>query len=256
MNYEFIEYTNTAGLARVNINRPDKRNALSQGLMEELVAVFEKIHAADNVRVVILTGNGKTFVAGADIQKMSQLDAPGYIEYGSLFNQMIKTIRENNKPVIAAVNGAAFGGGNVLALACDIIVAAEVAKFSQPEIHLGIFGGGALLPQLVGRYRAAEIVLLGDTYSAAQAKEMGLVNKVVPLAELDSTVVSMAQKICAKSPLAIKLGKKTVLTGTYNNLNTATEHNLALLSVMFGSQDQKEGMQSFLEKRTPVFTGR
>lgn len=256
MNYEFIEYSNTQGIVRININRPDKRNALAQGLMQELVTAFEAINEDETARVVILSGNGKTFVAGADIEKMSQLDAPGYMDYGSLFNKMIKTIRENNKPVIAAVNGVAFGGGNVLALACDIIVAADVAKFSQPEIHLGIFGGGALLPQLIGRYRAAEIVLLGDAYSAQEAKEMGLVNKVVPLAELENTVLSMAQKICAKSPLAVKLGKKTVLTGTYNNLNTATDHNLALMSVMFGSQDQKEGMKSFLEKRTPVFTGR
>lgn len=255
MNYEFIEYKNMEGIARVNVNRPEKRNSLSQGLIEELVSVFEKINEDDTVRVVILTGNGKTFVAGADIEKMSKLDAPSYMEYGGLFNKMIKTIRENNKPVIAAVNGAAFGGGNVLALACDILVAADIAKFSQPEIHLGIFGGGALLPQLIGRYRAAEIVLLGDAYTAQEAREMGLVNKVVPLEELENTAVSMAKKICAKSPLAIKLGKKTVLTGTYNNLNTATDHNLALMSVMFGSKDQKEGMNSFLEKRTPVFTG-
>ena len=210
MVYKFLEYKNDAGIARVNINRPDKRNALCQELIEELIDVFTAIDVDEAVKVVILTGNGKTFVAGADIEAMSRLDAPGYIDYGGLFNKLVKTVRENNKPVIAAVNGFAFGGGNVLALACDIIVAAENAKFSQPEIHLGIFGGGALLPQLVGRYRAAEIVLLGDAYTAQEAYEMGLANKVVPLEELEETVVVMASKICSKSPLAVKLGKKTI----------------------------------------------
>lgn len=254
--YKYIEYENKDGIAKITINRPEKKNALCQELMEEMTELFIKIDTDETVKVVILTGKEKAFVAGADIDTMSRLSAPGYFEYGAIFNKLTKTIRENNKPVICAVNGYAFGGGNVLALACDIIVAVEEAKFSQPEIYLGIFGGGALLPQLVGRYRAAEIVLLGDAYTAEDAYRMGLVNKVVPEEELESTVNGMAKKICSKSPLAVTLGKKTVLTGMYNNLNTATDHNLALMSVMFGSEDQKEGMSSFLNKRKPVFKGK
>ncbi len=256
MAYQYMEYKNDNGIARVNINRPDKRNALCQELMEEMIDIFQKIDKDETVKVAVLTGNGKTFVAGADIAVMSQLNAPEYLEYGAILYRVMDAIRDNSKPVIAAVNGIAFGGGNVIVLACDIIIAADNAKFSQPEIHLGMFGGGAFLPSLVGRYRASEIVLLGDPYTAEEAYRMGLANKVVPLDELEKTVTEMAGKIAEKSPLAVRLGKKSLLGGTYSNLKDASAQNLALISVMFGSHDQKEGMKAFLEKRSPVWQGK
>lgn len=256
MPYQYFELRIEDGIAWVYINRVDKRNALCRGLLEEAISLFQELDKDDKVRVIILTGNGKTFVAGADIQEMSAMNPVEYLDYGKVYGRLNAAVRENSKPVIGAINGVALGGGNILALSCDIIVAADNAKFALPEIHLGIFGGGALMPRVVGRYRASELVLLGEAYSANEAMEMGLVNKVVPLEELKPTVLEMANKIKAKSQLAVKLAKQAILSGFYYDFKSATEYQLALMAVLYGGHDQKEGMEAFLEKRAPVFTGR
>jgi len=256
MAYKYVDFKNDNGTAWVYINRPEQRNALCKELLIELVDVFKKIDKDDAIRVAVLTGTGKVFIGGADIKEMVDMTSFEYMEYGNLMYSLVNAIRENSKPVIGAANGHAFGGGNVVILASDMIVASENAKFSQPEIHLGIFGGSVLMAKLVGRYRAAEIAFLGERYSAQRAYEMGLVNKVVPDQSLEDEVKAIAEKIKAKSPLAIKFAKKAVLAGMLYDLNSAGDYQHSLLSMLYSGHDQKEGMRSFIEKTTPEFTGK
>lgn len=256
MKYKYLEYKYDGGTAWVYINRPEQRNALNKETLFELIDVFKVIDNDDNIRVAILTGNGKTFVGGADLKEMVDMNAFDYLEFGSIYAKLNKAIRENSKPVIGAANGHALGGGNVLIMSSDIIVAAESAKFALPEINLGIFGGAALMPGIVGRYRASELVLLGGAYTAQRAYEMGIVNRVVPLEQLIETVADIANKIKEKSPSAIKMAKKALSAGLLYDINTATDIQTPLMALLYSGNDQKEGMNSFFEKRKPVFTGK
>jgi enoyl-CoA hydratase len=256
LTYQFFEVHHDNGTAWVHINRTDKRNALCRALLEEAIGIFHNLGDDPGVRVIVLTGNGKTFVAGADIQEMSTMTSLGYLEYGKIYSTLNSAIRDNPKPVIGAINGVAFGGGTILALSCDVLVASEQAKFALPEIHLGIFGGGALMPKLVGRYRASEMILTGDAYSAADAFSMGFVNKVVPAEKLYETTRELVEKIKTKSPSAVRLAKQAILNGFYYDFHSATNYQQALMAVLYGGHDQKEGMEAFLNKRTPVFTGK
>lgn len=158
--------------------------------------------------------------------------------------------------MIGAVNGHALGGGNVMILSCDIIVASERAKFAVPEINLGIFGGASVLPRLVGRYQAAELVLLGEAYTAQKACEMGLVNRVVPPEEVIPTAQAIADGIRAKSPLAIRMAKRALTLGNQYEPGAASEMQLPIMSLLYSGHDQKEGMRAFFEKRAPEYTGR
>ena len=257
MGYKYVDFSIKENVAWVYINRPEQRNALNGETLKELIEIFQSIDTNEDVRVAVLSGHGKVFVGGADLKEMAHLSALDYMEkFGTVYNVLNKSIRENSKPVIGMVNGHALGGGNVLILSCDMIVAADKAKFGLPEIHLGIFGGAFLMPTLVGRYRASELVLLGEAYSAQQGYEMGIVNKVVPAEELLSTVEGMAKAICAKSPLAVKMAKKAMIAGLQYNINTASEMQLPMMSLLYSGHDQKEGMNAFFEKRDPVYTGK
>lgn len=180
MDFQYLKYELRDGIAWVTIDRPEQRNALNRATLLELIDAFKRVDADEDVRVAILTGAGKVFVGGADLNELSVMSALDYLDYGNLYNVLNRLIREGGKPVIGAVNGHALGGGNVMILSCDIIVASERAKFAVPEINLGIFGGASVLPRLVGRYQAAEMVLLGEAYTAQKAYELGLVNRVVP----------------------------------------------------------------------------
>ena len=255
-NYEFLQYENNDGIAWVRINRPEVRNALNKATLLELIDVFSAINGDESVNVVLFTGNGKCFVGGADMKEIVDMPPFEYMEYGDLYARLNKLIRENSKPVIGVVNGHAMGGGNILIMSADIIVASERAKFCCPEIHLGIFGGAALLPSVVGRYRAAELVLLGEAYTAEQAREMGIVNKVVAPEELEQTALEYATKINAKSPSAVRMAKKALIAGALYDINTSADMQLPLLAMLYAGHDQKEGMNAFFEKRDPQWTGK
>ena len=256
MDFQYLKYELRDGIAWVTIDRPEQRNALNRATLLELIDAFKRVDADEDVRVAILTGAGKVFVGGADLNELSVMSALDYLDYGNLYNVLNRLIREGGKPVIGAVNGHALGGGNVMILSCDIIVASERAKFAVPEINLGIFGGASVLPRLVGRYQAAEMVLLGEAYTAQKAYELGLVNRVVPPEEVVSTAQSIAEGIRAKSPLAVRMAKRALILGNQYEPGAASEMQLPIMSLLDSGHDQKEGMRAFFEKRAPEYTGR
>lgn len=256
MDFQYLKYELRDGIAWVTIDRPEQRNALNRATLLELIDAFKRVDADEDVRVAILTGAGKVFVGGADLNELSVMSALDYLDYGNLYNVLNRLIREGGKPVIGAVNGHALGGGNVMILSCDIIVASERAKFAVPEINLGIFGGASVLPRLVGRYQAAEMVLLGEAYTAQKAYELGLVNRVVPPEEVVSTAQSIAEGIRAKSPLAVRMAKRALILGNQYEPGAASEMQLPIMSLLCSGHDQKEGMRAFFEKRAPEYTGR
>jgi enoyl-CoA hydratase len=241
----------------VTINRPDKLNALNAKAKAELKHLFESLKSDEEVDIVILTGAGeKAFVAGTDIKELTELDA----EKGKAFStggQAVLDLIENlGKPVIAAVNGYALGGGCELALACTVRIAAESAKFGQPEVNLGAipgYGGTQRLAHLVGKGRAMEMILTGDQIDAQEALRIGLVNKVVPAKELMSAAESMAQKILEKGQVAIRMALKAINKSQETNLTDGLALEASLFRLCCGSEDFKEGTQAFLEKRKPNF---
>jgi enoyl-CoA hydratase len=247
------------GIARVTINRPDKLNALNATVIEELGDAVTRIETDAAVRGVILTGAGqKAFVAGADI---SELANQGPIEgkARSLRGQDVFRRLENcGKPVIAAVNGFALGGGCELAMACHIRIAAEHAKFGQPEVKLGIgpgYGGTARLPRLVGRGRALELLLTGGMIDAAEAYRIGLVNKVVPGARLIDEAEVVLRAIQENGPLAIRACLEAVDAGLEMSIDQALLLEANLFGLLSATADMKEGTKAFLEKRKPAFKG-
>lgn len=243
--------------ALVTINRPDKLNALNHQTLTELKNVFQELRNNDDVYSVILTGSGeKAFVAGADISelnKLNMLEGKKFAEFGqSVFN----TIENFKKPVIAAVNGFALGGGCELALACHFRIASENAKFGQPEVNLGIipgYGGTQRLARLVGSGRAMELILTGDMIDANEALRIGLVNKVIPAAELQAKVFEIAQKINSKGQQAIRLAIEAVNATDKMNLQDGLDFEAVLFAMCCGTEDFKEGTSAFLEKRKPAF---
>ncbi|MHB8170521.1 MAG: short-chain-enoyl-CoA hydratase [Thermincolia bacterium] len=247
-------------IAIVAINRPESLNALNAETFHELVIAADAIDHDKEVKVVILTGTGdKAFVAGADIAYMQNMTALEAKEFGLLGQRAMNRIRKLDKPVIAAVNGYALGGGCELAMACDIRIAADTAKFGQPEVNLGVtpgFAGTQRLPRLVGKGIAKEILLTGDIFDAQEAFRIGLVNRVVPEAELMDYARAMAKKIASKSQVAVRLIKEAVNEGLEMDLDKAMAHEANLFGLCFSSEDQKEGMSAFLEKRKPMFRGK
>ncbi len=241
----------------VTVNRPDKLNALNAKAKAELKQLFESIRTDESVDIVILTGAGeKAFVAGTDIRELTELD----VETGKAFaaggQAAFDAIENLGKPVIAAVNGYALGGGCELALACTVRVASETAKFGQPEVNLGVipgYGGTQRLARLVGKGKAMELILTGDQIDAQEALRIGLVNKVVPANELRSAAEAIAQKILAKGQVAIRLALKAVNMSHETNLTDGLALEASLFGVCCGSEDFKEGTKAFLEKRKPDF---
>lgn len=244
-------------IACVTINRPDKLNAFNAQAKAELKQAFEIIKNDSSVDVVILTGAGeKAFVAGTDIKELTELDTEsgkGFSEDGQAVFNLIENL---GKPVIAAVNGYALGGGTELALACHIRIASENAKFGQPEVNLGIipgYGGTQRLARLVGKGRAMELILTGDQIDAQEAYRIGLVNKVVPQAELMKTAEVVAQKILSKGQLAIRFALKAVNMTAETNLTDGQALEASLFGLCCETEDFKEGTKAFLEKRKPEF---
>jgi len=241
----------------VTINRPEMLNAMSDELLRGLLRFFEKVAGDPAVACVILTGAGeKAFVAGADIRAMQPLDVLTARKVAQLGHAVCAAIERCPQPVIAAVNGFALGGGCELALACDLRLAAEHARFGQPEINLGItpgFGGSQRLPRLVGKGRALEMILTGEMIDAAEAWRIGLVNRVLPAAELLPEARRLAVKLAGKGQLALRLAKDAVINGLEMDLERANRYEAELFARCFASADQKEGMQAFLEKRPARF---
>lgn len=258
--FETISYEATDGVATITIAREAKLNALNSRVIGELLRAFLLAKADDEVRTVVLTGAGKkAFVAGADIAEMAELspaEARLFAERGQQLTRLIETL---GKPVIAAVNGFALGGGCELALACHIRLASEAARFGQPEVKLGLipgFGGSQRLPRLIGKGRALELLLAGGMIPADEALRVGLVNHVYPAGELMAKANELARQIAANGPLAIEYCLAAVTSGAEMPLEEALRMEAALFGLCFSSEDMREGTRAFLEKRAAAFTGK
>jgi len=260
MAYKNILFEVEDRIAYVTINRPQVLNALNIETVEELSKVFSAIEEDEKVASVILTGAGeKAFVAGADIGELVKLDALGGRDFSLNGQRVFNQIESLGKPVIAAVNGFALGGGCELALACTLRVAAETARFGQPEINLGIipgYGGTQRLARLVGKGQALEMVLTGNMVSAEEAYRIGLVNKVAPLSDLLNEAKKLAEVIMSKGPIAIKLAMVAINQGLQMSLQQGLQMEASLFGLTCATEDMKEGTSAFLEKRKPAFKGR
>lgn len=259
MNFDTIQFEQQDYIGILSLNQPKAMNALNARLIEELTAAIEMIAEDDSVRVLIITGGEKVFAAGGDIKAMLDCDPQGAKAYVAPIHKVFKMIEELPKPTIAAINGFALGGGVELALVCDLRIAADNSKFGFPEINLGIFpaaGGSQRLPRLIGLSRAKELMFTGDTIDAGQALQIGLVNQVVPAAEVMDAALKLATKLSKKSPLTMAVLKASLHSMLNSGQNTGLEMELEKLCFLFASHDQKEGMQAFVEKRKPEFTGR
>jgi len=255
-----VEVTREGAVAVVTVSRPEALNALNTQTNEELLAVVRELSADGSVRAVVLTGAGdKSFVAGADIAEMKDFSAEQGRVFGALGQAVMSGIEAAPQPWIAAVNGFALGGGCELALACDIRIAAENAKFGQPEINLGItpgFGGTQRLPRAVGDGWAKYLVLSGRHVRADEALRIGLVQVVVAKSELMTQAMKLAEELAGKSPLAMRYCKAAVQAASNSDITTGQGIERDLFALAFASEDQSEGMSAFLEKRTPEFNGR
>lgn len=244
-------------IALIELNRPKELNALNLQLMAELRDALKALDADEEVRVIILTGNEKAFAAGADIKQMSGKNAIDMLKVDqfSTWDQIKKT----KKPLIAAVSGFALGGGCELAMTCDMIMASETARFGQPEIKIGVMpgaGGTQRLTRALGKARAMEMVLTGKMITAEEAMQFGLVNRVVPVEMLMHETLRLAQEIAAMSPLAAQLAKESVNRSFETHLDEGLHFERKNFYMLFASEDQKEGMNAFVEKRKPDFKGK
>lgn len=245
------------GVGLIRINRPEARNALNLEVRRLIGQHLTAMTEDAAVRCIVLTGNDKAFAAGADIKEMATAGSIEMLLRGT--QQMWRTIYACPKPVIAAVSGFALGGGCELAMTCDIIIAGESAKFGQPEVKIGIIPGGGgtqRFPRTVGKYKAMRYVLTGDLFGAREAFAMNLVSEIVPDAEVEKRAVAMAAQIAELAPLAIQQTKESVIRGMDASLETGLTLETRTLQMLFASQDQKEGMAAFIEKRKPKFEGR
>jgi enoyl-CoA hydratase len=259
MSYNDITLEKRGRVAVITINRPDKLNSLNSNVHAEGVAALDELKNDDSVGVVVFTGAGeKSFIAGADISEFAgktPMNQRNLFLERTLFN----SIDAFPKPVIAMINGFCLGGGNELALACDIRVASETARFGQPEINLGIMPGGGgtqRLANLIGEGRAMELILTGDMIDAATAHRFGLVNHIYPQAELEAETMKLAEKIASKAPVALQLCKEAVKFASKSNLDEGLRREVDLFAICFSTEDKTEGVAAFLEKRKPEFKGR
>jgi enoyl-CoA hydratase len=256
-NYKNILVEQDGSIGIVTLNRPKVLNALSHELMDELVTALEAFDRDDKIRVIILTGSERAFAAGADIGEMSD-ETTISIMQKDRFATWDK-VRKIKKPIIAAVSGYALGGGCELMMTCDIIIASESAQIGQPEINIGVIpgaGGTQRLTRVVGKHKAMEMILTGRPINAQEAYHYGLVVKVVPVELYLDEAKSLAKEIAKKSPVALKLAKEAVLKTFDSSISEGLEFERKNFYMLFSSEDQKEGMKAFLEKRQPTFSGR
>ncbi len=257
MEYKTVIVTKEEGYAVVQFNRPEVLNAINMQLMAELVEAFESLDKDEDVHCIILTGNEKSFAAGADIKEMADASAMEML----IRDQFARwdRIRKIKKPIIAAVSGFALGGGCELAMTCDIIIASETARFGQPEITIGVMpgaGGTQRLTRAIGKAKAMEIVLTGRMFTAEEACTWGLINKAVPVEYYLQEAKNLAKEIASKPPAAVRLAKEAVLKAFDTTMEGGLEFERKNFYLLFASDDQKEGMKAFIEKRKPVWKGK
>lgn len=258
-NFKHILYDFAEGIVTITLNRPQVLNALNSEVFTEMGQVIDRAGKDDLVRVLLITGGEKVFAAGADIAEMSVAQPMDIYRFSAVMHETLGKIEALGKPVIAVINGYALGGGLELALACDLRIASETAKFGLPEINLGIFPGGGgtqRLPRLVGIGRAKELIYTGEMISADTAFRMGLVNRVVPVGQAMDEGKKLAQKLVAKGAVALLLAKVAVNTGLDTDLASGITIERQCFALLFSTEDQKEGMSAFLEKRKANFTGK
>ena len=256
MSYELIEVRIEAGKAGfITLNRPKQLNALNNQLMDELGAALKALDADESIGCMVITGSEKAFAAGADIAAMADYGFADVYK-GDYITRNWETIRSIRKPVIAAVSGFALGGGCELAMMCDFIIAADNARFGQPEIKLGIIpgaGGTQRLPRAIGKSKAMDMALTGRMMDAAEAERAGLVSRVVPLDKLMEETLGAALMICDYSQLAVMAAKESVNRAFESSLSDGVMFERRLFHALFATADQKEGMRAFMEKRNPLF---
>jgi len=257
MSEDLVLFQQEDGIGIITINRPGALNALNPEVLKALENALEKAERDEKVKVILITGSGeKAFVAGADIAEMSKMSPREAREFSKLGQKVFRKIEQMEKPVIAVVNGYALGGGLELAISCDYILASENAQFGQPEVDLGIFpgfGGTQRLPRILGKLRAKELIFGGERIPAQKALGIGLVNEVAPQDKLMERARELAKKLMSKGLIAIGLAKRAIEQGTDLDLDSGLLIEQTLFSLCFDTQDQKEGMKAFLEKRKPEF---
>ena len=259
MSYQNIAINIDQKIATITLNRPEKLNALNRRTLEELSDSLESLRENQSVRIVVVTGSGeKAFAAGADITEINNLDQEQGATFAAFGQNVFRKLETIGKPVIAAVNGFALGGGCELAMACHIRIASDNAKFGQPEVNLGLiagYGGTQRLPRLVGLSNANYLLLTGEIIDAKRAKMIGLVSEVLPQDKLRARTIEIANTLISKAPLALK----NTLEATYNGLHCALDEAMAVEAKHFGNvcstEDMQEGTSAFLEKRKPNFKG-
>lgn len=258
MTYENLILASNNGLAILTINRPQVRNALDQATWKEIRQALDEVAADDAVQVVIITGTGdKAFAAGADLRWLRDRSMLATLD--AYPQGVLAALEHLSKPSIAAVNADALGGGCELAMACDIRIASDRARFGQPEVRLGILpgaGGTQRLPRLVGAAKAKELILTGEMIDAAEAHRIGLVNKVVAHDELMAAATEMAEKIMRRGPVAVRLAKAAVNAGMEFGPGAGYAFERLAQTILFGTEDRLEGIDAFLEKRSPEYKGR
>jgi enoyl-CoA hydratase len=258
MSYETISLAVVDRVATITVNRPNKLNALNDRVIAELGDAIDSARQNGDVGGVILTGAGRAFVAGADISELENHGAVSAKALAQRGQEVFRRYETSPKPTIAAVNGFALGGGCELAMACHIRIASEAAKFGQPEVKLGLipgYGGTQRLPRLVGRGRALQLLLTGETIDANEAYRIGLVNRVVPATDLIAAATTMLQAILANGPLAVAYCVEAVNRGTDLTLDEALALEATAFGLLAATDDKREGTQAFMEKRPPRFTG-
>ena len=260
MSDPLVLVANADGIRRITVNRPDKLNALNAATLNALQAAFDAAATDDAVRVVVLTGAGpKAFVAGADIAEMADLRPTEGRDFSLRGQRLMRSIETLPKPVVAMVNGFALGGGLELAMGCHLRIAADTAKVGQPEIGLGLipgFGGSQRLLRLAGRAATLELCLLGAPVTAERALQLGIVNRVVPAAELEAETLKVATQLAASAPLALRATLDVVNIGGECGFEEGLQYETAQFGLMFATDDMREGTRAFMERRKPSFTGR
>ncbi|MEM0287218.1 MAG: enoyl-CoA hydratase-related protein [Nitrososphaerota archaeon] len=258
MEYGTIVLSREIPIAIIRLNRPEAYNALNMQMVHEIVDALDKLEEDEGVRCIVLTGNDKAFSAGADIKEMINLSSVDLIRTGH-FLPLWNKVGNYSKPIVAALSGYVLGGGLELAMSCDVLVASENTKLGQPEINIGVIPGGGgtqRLTRAVGKYKAMEMILTGSMITAEEALRLGLVSRVVPANSYLDEAKKVALEISSKSPLALKLAKEAVNRAFEISLQEGLSFERKNFFLLFSSEDKKEGMNAFLQKRKPEFKGR
>jgi len=257
-SYKTIEFESKAGIGYLRFNRPAVRNAISEEMIAELLDVVGAVEADDQLGVLIVTGNGKAFMAGADIAELKKMSPLDILRWNDGIVRIADRLENLRQPVIAAINGAAMGGGLELAIACTFRIIAKSAKVGLPEVKLGIIpgaGGTQRLPRLIGHSNAAEMILTGDIVDAEKALALGVVNQITADADVIPAAESLARRIMANAPIAVEMAKNALDVGRDLPLEQAVQYAQKNCVVCFSTADMQEGMSAFLEKRKPDFKG-